>query len=96
MGRKVPGTSSNGGRADPHLEIALDGTDTLTTGRGQGFGPCVMNCTNDNEMYSFHWAGADVPVADGGVRFIRETVTNTAFAAMVTKAAGDLVPADDY
>ncbi|MFO0851591.1 MAG: DUF1559 domain-containing protein [Gemmataceae bacterium] len=96
MGKKIAGTSSNGGWADPNLEIALDGSDLLTTGRGQGFGPCVMNCTNDNEMYSFHRGGANVAFADGGVRFIRETIKNTAFAALVTKAAGDIVPADDY
>jgi prepilin-type N-terminal cleavage/methylation domain-containing protein/prepilin-type processing-associated H-X9-DG protein len=96
MGKKIAGASSAAGWADPNLEIALDGSDTLTTGQGQGFGPCVMNCTNDNEMYSFHRGGANVAYGDGSVRFLRETIRNTTFAALVTKATGDIPPADEY
>jgi len=95
MGRRIAGTAGHGGWADPNVEIALDGSDTLTVGQGQGFGPCVMNCTNDNEMYSFHPGGANVAFADGGVRFLRETVSPKTFAALVTKSAGDL-PGDDW
>src|SRR5207247_445650 len=88
MGRKAAGAASAGGWADPNLEIALDGSDTLFTGNGQGFGPCVMNCTNDNEVYSFHTGGANFAFADGSVRYIRDTIRNTTFGALVTKAAG--------
>ena len=95
MGRLIGGASGSPGWADPNLEIALDGSDTLTTGQGQGFGPCVMNCTNDNEMYSFHTGGAMAAFADGGVRYLRETVSVRTFAALVTKSAGDL-PGDDW
>ena len=94
MGRCIAGASNNPAWSDPNLEIALDGSDTLTTGQGQGYGRCVMNCTNDNEMYSFHSGGAVAAFADGGVRFLRETVSAKTFAALVTKAAGD-VPGDD-
>jgi len=96
MGRRADGASSAAGWSDPNLEIALDGSDTLTTGNGQGFGPCVMNCTNDNEVYSFHPAGANFAFADGSVRFIRETIRNTTFAALVTKAAGDIPDPSDF
>ncbi len=89
MGRRIEGFAYNGGWTDPDLEIALDGSDFLTTGQGQGFGTCVMNCTTDNEMYSFHIGGANVAFCDGGVRFIRETVSPRTFAALVTKSAGD-------
>jgi len=95
MGRRATGVASAGGWADPNLEIALDGSDTLLTGNGQGFGPCVMNCTNDNEVYSFHPGGANFAFADGSVRFISDSISNTTFAALVTKAAGD-VPGNDY
>lgn len=95
MGRRISGIASNGAWSDPNLEIALDGSDLLTTGQGQGLGPCVMNCTTDNEMYSFHSGGACVAFADGGVRFIRETVNNRTFAALVTRASGD-IPGDDW
>ena len=54
-----------------------------------------MNCTNDNEMYSFHHGGANIAMADGSVRFLRENISNKTFAALVTKSAGD-IPGDDY
>ncbi len=96
MGGKAEGRSSAGGWADPDLEIALDGSDTLRTGQGQGFGPCVMNCTNDNEAYSFHFAGVNAIFADGSVRYLRDTIKNTTFAALVTKASGDTPDPNDY
>jgi prepilin-type processing-associated H-X9-DG protein len=95
MGKLISGRSNNPAWADPNLEVALDGSDTLTTGQGQGYGPCVMNCTNDNEMYSFHTGGAMVAFADGGVRYVRETVSARTFAALVTKSAGD-IPGEDW
>jgi prepilin-type processing-associated H-X9-DG protein len=96
MGQPATGKANAPGWADPNLEIALDGSDTLTTGNGQGFGPCVMNCTNDNEVYSFHPGGANFAFADGSVRFIRESIKNTTFAALVTRSAGDIPSAEDY
>src|SRR5207248_1563060 len=41
----------------------LDGSKRL--------GPCPMNCTNDNELYSFHPAGVNAVFADGSVHLIR-------------------------
>lgn len=96
MGKRIAGEAYNGGWSDPNLEIALDGSDTLETGQGQGFGPCVMNCTNDNEAYSFHLGGVNFAFCDGSVRFIRETIRNTTFAALVTKAARDIPDPNDY
>jgi len=91
MGRHIAGLAGNPGWADPMYEIALDGSDTLITGAGQGFGPCVMNCTNDNEAYSFHPRGANLLFADGAVRFISEHISNRTFAAFSTRAGGDAV-----
>jgi prepilin-type N-terminal cleavage/methylation domain-containing protein/prepilin-type processing-associated H-X9-DG protein len=96
MGGLATGTASAGGWADPNLEIALDGSDTLPYGQGQGFGPCVMNCTNDNEVYSFHLSGASFAFCDGSVRFLKDTIRNTTFAALVTKSAGDIPDPTDY
>jgi prepilin-type N-terminal cleavage/methylation domain-containing protein/prepilin-type processing-associated H-X9-DG protein len=96
MGRRTVGNASAAGWADPNLEIALDGSDELPTGQGQGFGPCVMNCTNDNELYSFHPIGSNIAFADGSVRHLAARIKNTVFAALVTKAAGDTVPDGEY
>ncbi|MFO0807369.1 MAG: DUF1559 domain-containing protein [Gemmataceae bacterium] len=105
MGGLAEGKSTSGGWADPNLEIALDGSDRLRTGPGQMFGrpptapgvldDCVMNCTNENEV-SFHPAGANFVFADGSIRFIQDTIKNTTFAALVTKAAGDVPDPNDY
>jgi prepilin-type N-terminal cleavage/methylation domain-containing protein/prepilin-type processing-associated H-X9-DG protein len=97
MGRGASGDgpAGNAGWADPNLEIALDGSDTLTTGPGQGMGPCVMNCTNDNELYAFHPGGTNFAFADGSVRFLVEGIKPATFAALVTKATGD-IPGDGW
>jgi prepilin-type N-terminal cleavage/methylation domain-containing protein len=91
MGKLASGRSANCGWADPDYQIALDGSDTQTSGSGQGGGPCVMNCTNDNEAYSFHRGGCLMLLADGSVRLISDGVNATTFAALSTKASGDVV-----
>ena len=61
-----------------------------------GSGPCVMNCNNlQGDIYSFHTGGANVVFADGSVRFIKESININTLAALVTKAAGEIV-ANDY
>ena len=91
MGRLVSGNSTNGAWADPDFEVALDGSDRTYVGGGQKLGPCVINCTNDNEAYSFHPGGAYVLMADGAVRFVNETIHAKTFAALTTRAAKDVV-----
>jgi prepilin-type N-terminal cleavage/methylation domain-containing protein len=91
MGRLASGNSTNGAWADPDFEIALDGSDRNFVGVGQKLGDCVINCTNDNEAYSFHPGGAFVLLADGSVRFISEHIHARAFAALTTRAAKDVV-----
>jgi len=94
MGRRAAGGSSSGGWADPHYEIALDGSDTLTTGPGQGMGPCVMQCTNDNEVYAFHIGGANFLFADGSVRFVRSSIEIATFMALTTRCNGEIISGD--
>jgi prepilin-type N-terminal cleavage/methylation domain-containing protein len=91
MGRLASGRSSDAGWADPEYEIALDGSDTLTTGSGQHEGLCVVNCTNDNEAYSFHSGTCSMLMADASTRVLSASISNTAFAALTTRAAGDVV-----
>jgi prepilin-type N-terminal cleavage/methylation domain-containing protein/prepilin-type processing-associated H-X9-DG protein len=95
MGQLRNGYAADGAWTSPQLEIALDGSDTLLTTNGQGLGPCVMNCTNDNEMFSFHTGGANIAMADGSVRFLKDNINRKTFAALVTKAEGD-IPGEDF
>ncbi len=92
VGRKrAVGIAPDAGWADPNYEIALDGSDYLTTGPGQELGPCVMNCTNNNEAYSFHPGGCNLLFADCSVRLVSDTVSNRVFAALTTRASRDVV-----
>jgi prepilin-type N-terminal cleavage/methylation domain-containing protein/prepilin-type processing-associated H-X9-DG protein len=58
-------------------------------------GPCLINCTNNNEIYSFHIGGANVLMGDGAVRYLRETVTPATLAALVTRAGGEIIESLD-
>ena len=44
-----------------------------------------MNCTNNNELYSFHIRGINALFADGSVKFLRETITPATMAALITR-----------
>jgi prepilin-type N-terminal cleavage/methylation domain-containing protein/prepilin-type processing-associated H-X9-DG protein len=59
-------------------------------------GPCVMNCTNDHEVYSFHPGGADAVFADGSVHFLRASMSLQALAALVTRGGGEVTSADAF
>ena len=60
------------------------------------YGSCAVNCTNDREVYSFHPGGANVVFADGSVRFLRADIGIRVFAALVTRAGGEVVSAGDF
>jgi prepilin-type N-terminal cleavage/methylation domain-containing protein len=96
MRRRAPGTSGNAGWADPNYEIALDGSDRLTSGSGQAQGTCVMNCTNDNEAYSFHQNCAGMLLADGSLRMLSDEVDARVFAALTTRASGEVLSGSSW
>jgi prepilin-type N-terminal cleavage/methylation domain-containing protein/prepilin-type processing-associated H-X9-DG protein len=60
------------------------------------FGPCAVNCTNDREVYGFHPSGANVVFADGSVHLLRAEIEIRVFAALVTRAGGEAVSADEF
>jgi prepilin-type N-terminal cleavage/methylation domain-containing protein/prepilin-type processing-associated H-X9-DG protein len=57
-------------------------------------GPCMINCNNGNSIYAFHTGGANVVMADGSVRFVRQSASANIVAGMITRAGGELVPVD--
>jgi len=59
-------------------------------------GLCAINCTNKHEVYSFHAGGANAVFADGTVRFLSSDMSIQVLAALVTRAGGEVVPADDF
>ena len=83
---------------DSQGAFSLDGSND--DGSEQGLGPArtprAINATNENEPYSFHAGGANFVFADGHVQFIRESVRLEVFAALCTRAAGEVVGDNDY
>lgn len=82
---------TDGGWADHDCEYVVHG---YTLDGTTAPGPCHTNCTNNNEVYSFHSGGANHIFADGSVRFIRAGMDIRLFVKLVTRAGQDLAPAD--
>lgn len=57
-------------------------------------GTCGINCSNDNEIYSFHTSGSNVLITDGSVRFLPATVKLEELSAMVSRNGGEVVTFD--
>jgi prepilin-type N-terminal cleavage/methylation domain-containing protein/prepilin-type processing-associated H-X9-DG protein len=80
--------------ADSDNRLTVTGTDPTGT-TSFGTGPCAMNCNNlQGDIYSFHSGGANIGFADGSVRFVSQSITIQVLAALVTKAGGEVIPAD--
>ena len=63
---------------------------------GSSPGPCAINCTNNQEIYSFHPGGANTVYADGSVRFLQKGMDIRVLAKLVTRAGGEVISAEDY
>jgi prepilin-type N-terminal cleavage/methylation domain-containing protein len=57
-------------------------------------GPCMINCTNDWEVYSNHTGGSNAVLGDGSVRFLTQSISPATFAALVTRAGGEVISSD--
>ena len=83
-----------GGWADPNNAFSIDGSNpdgSVTPGA-----TCAVNCSGNSEVFSFHTSGANVAMADGSVRFLKSSIQLCTLGALVTKAGGEIVPADGY
>jgi prepilin-type processing-associated H-X9-DG protein len=54
----------------------------------------MFNCSNDNEIYSFHPGGCNFLYGDGCVRFHVQSMHPNTFVSLFTRAAGDIVEPD--
>ena len=82
----VPG----GGWGDP-----LNGEHWMKGSSEDGLtqpGLCVINCRNDQALYSFHTGGVNVAMGDGSVRFIPKSINLLTFAYQVTSQRGEVIP----
>ena len=82
------GSTTGGLWADHQKGFGIEGTspDGYTV-----VGECAINCNNSYEIYAFHSGGANVAMADGSVRFLRESISIRTLAAMATRNAGEVI-----
>jgi prepilin-type processing-associated H-X9-DG protein len=57
---------------------------------------CTINCSNTAGVYSFHSGGANFVIADGSVRFIRDSLPYLTLRALISRAEGEVITANDY
>ncbi len=81
-----------GGWADPNGAFSIDGSNP----DGSIPGPCPINCSNNSEIYAFHFNGANVVFADGSVHFLNPNIDLCVLAALVTKAGGEVIDGSSY
>jgi prepilin-type processing-associated H-X9-DG protein len=91
-GQAVPGYAIGGAWADRRGPFWLNGS---SFDGSLPYGPCALNCTNDNEVYSFHPHGANVLFADGSVHFLRDQINIRTMAALFTRAGRETVEVAD-
>jgi prepilin-type N-terminal cleavage/methylation domain-containing protein/prepilin-type processing-associated H-X9-DG protein len=59
-------------------------------------GDWAINCTNNNEAFSFHVGGINALFADGSVHFLGENIAVAVYAALITRAGGEILSADSF
>jgi prepilin-type N-terminal cleavage/methylation domain-containing protein/prepilin-type processing-associated H-X9-DG protein len=77
----VAGYATGGAWADPKGPFTLNGSSYDGT---VIYGPCGINCNNNNEFYSFHQGFAGALFADGHVQFLQDQISIRTLAALVT------------
>lgn len=82
-GFRVPSTTKSGYKwmAD---NIWLSVSEPCGGGR-------LINCHNDDEVYSFHPAGAQFLYGDGSVQFHAQEMAPDIFASLFTRAGGEVI-----
>jgi prepilin-type N-terminal cleavage/methylation domain-containing protein/prepilin-type processing-associated H-X9-DG protein len=79
------------GSIDGSSRAGIPGGDTGNNPVSAGSSPCMMNCTNESEPYSFHTGGVNICMGDGSVRFLRASVAPATWAALITGTQGEVV-----
>jgi prepilin-type N-terminal cleavage/methylation domain-containing protein/prepilin-type processing-associated H-X9-DG protein len=90
-----PANGGGGAWADPFTYAHLAGSSP-NGWRGVIYGTCLVNCTSDNEIFSFHPGGANILFADGSVHFLKETTNQRIIVGLVTRNQGEVISADQY
>lgn len=97
MGLLVATSVSNGASwADRENSFSVAGFDKTNITKNPMFGTCAVNCSNNNEAFSFHSGGICSVFADGSVHFINQNISILNFASLITMDGGEIVSSTDY
>ncbi|CAN5503759.1 DUF1559 domain-containing protein [soil metagenome] len=77
--------------ADPDSDLPPHGVNNGANPATSCPGPCIINCSNNNEIYSFHIRGVSALFCDGSVKFFREDLTPATLAALITRAGKEVL-----
>ena len=91
------------GWADINQGFSIDGAsidgiqnDTNSSGSVTIQGQCAMNCTNDSELYSFHFGGVHFLRGDGSILFAAQNLDLQTLVALLTPANGEVIANDGF
>jgi prepilin-type processing-associated H-X9-DG protein len=84
LGTAVSGTCTGAQWADEQHYMYTDTPSDIC-----GNGDRVWNCSNNNEIYSFHPGGCVYLYGDGSVHFHPDSMDINIFVSLFTRAAGD-------
>ena len=98
-------TAGAGIWADHRTPMTFDACNPTTGGAiGSATAPVVtaaaatrtraVNCSNDDEIYSFHNGGANVVRCDGSVFYLNASINFEVVGALITRNAGEVIPGD--
>jgi len=97
------GRPTGGASAVPKLNAPPDTTGAI---QAACFGPCILPpdwinvpaCMNYGQFgfRSLHPGGANFAMADGSVKFIKDSVNPQTYRALATRAGGEVISADQY
>jgi hypothetical protein len=82
--------------ANPGSDIKITGFNPPNLGTKNPLtpGPCAVNCTNGDEIYSFHMGIANVAMGDGSVRQLKASTDINIIVALITRKGREVIPAD--
>jgi prepilin-type N-terminal cleavage/methylation domain-containing protein/prepilin-type processing-associated H-X9-DG protein len=86
------------GWADINAGFSIDGVGSTGLANGtsntgtisSNQGTCMINCTNDSEIYAFHTGGCNMLYGDGSVQFTSANIDVRALIALCTREFGDI------
>jgi prepilin-type N-terminal cleavage/methylation domain-containing protein/prepilin-type processing-associated H-X9-DG protein len=85
--------ATGGPWSSPNNRIVVDGRNPDGSG---SFGPCAINCSNNDELYAFHAGGANFLFGDGSVHFLRQNISIRTLARLICPADGQVVPPNEF